>query len=319
MQLINNLFSLKGSPFTDGHKRYICDGCNRRWCTVLDNDNTNSLCTKMQFQKHSGYCTMCLNDSQYQKDLQSQKDDNNNTSPLSTTTTNSSVIISNISSTTSTHLNPFYRKDWQHCNLKHTTETIIETLSPKQSTSIINIAESTYQLKNNVSINKFETMAKAKDYFTRKFSYMTLDSSSKTNIFNFNCPRSCQKSHTIDYPIYEKFHIDTDAINSIFDTNWLNDSAINLVLACLNFVSINTTKKSVVKQYTFNNNKSIHGFITNFEKTFYRVNNHGSSQFYTSTFKWTNASIKETKGALQVKTHIKYFVALTPMVTMKEM
>ena len=65
--------------------------------------------------------------------------------------------------------------------------------------------------------------------------------------------------------------------------------ANTMVISVFNLIQ--NTKQ--YKQYTFTNNKPIHGFITNFEKAFYRVNDHGNLQWYTSTFKWTNATPKE--------------------------
>ena len=255
MYLINTLFSFKGSPLTNGHKRYICHGCKKRWCTVIDNDNSNSSCTKKQssctkkqLQQRDGYCTECRKE----KDLQPQKNDNNNTSPLPTSPSDSSVVVSNVLSTPSTSHHALYKKDKRFSNPKHTNDIFIEELSSKKSTSIIKIIESTYQLSTNMSNNKFKSMDEAKEYFARKFSYMTQISAPQTNMFNFLCPTSCRnKSDIVDYPKYEKFHVDRDAITSIYDTNWLNDSAVNLVLTCLNFVSIKTTKKLDVPKFLY--------------------------------------------------------------------
>ena len=235
MTLIHILFSFKGSSFTSDHKRYICHGCKKKWCTVMNNDNSSNLCTRMQLQQTDGYCSKCQNT----KDLQPQKDDNNNTSP-----------------TPSTTYDGLYKKDKRLCNSKHSTKTIIENLSDKKTNSIINIVESTFQLTtNNGSTSKFESMIEAKEYFVRKFSYMGIITSKATNMFNFVCPESCRNiTDIVDYPKYEKFHVDRKAITSIYDTNWLDDSAVNLVLACLNYVSINITKQSVVPKYLFRRN-----------------------------------------------------------------
>ena len=198
----------------------------------MNNDNSSNLCTRMQLQQTDGYCSKCQNT----KDLQPQKDDNNNTSP-----------------TPSTTYDGLYKKDKRLCNSKHSTKTIIENLSDKKTNSIINIVESTFQLTtNNGSTSKFESMIEAKEYFVRKFSYMGIITSKATNMFNFVCPGSCRNiTDIVDYPKYEKFHVDRKAITSIYDTNWLDDSAVNLVLACLNYVSINITKQSVVPKYLF--------------------------------------------------------------------
>lgn len=228
-------------------KRCICSKCHKRWCTVLDNNNVKSICTKIQLNNSSGFCVKCKDN------FQSQQNNHNNTSPISIDTSNSSVIISKVSSTASTSHNTYYKMNQRYCDPKHTTETIIETLLPKKSNAIIKIIESTYFSDSNNLVNKFKTMDEAKEYFARTFSYMTLNSQSNSNIFNFNCPISCKQiSDSVHkYPIYEKFHIDMKAIESIFDNNWLNDSAVNLVLACLNFMSIYTSTKSVVPEFLY--------------------------------------------------------------------